>query len=133
MTNAAVLNKTSNLVMPMHYVELDKEEMSYVEGGLYIGQEVVDSIVFAISATTLQYGIPVVAAAIKGVGSLLFSTLHAIPVIGSFLAFLGKVWLLAQAWDIAEALCVAFVYRKGMDVSFGWHWFIPIINFEARR
>lgn len=133
MTNVVVMNKTSNLVMPVHYVELDRNEMSYVEGGLYIGQEVVDTIVFAISATTLQYGIPAVAAAIKGVGSLLFSTLHAIPVIGSFLAFLGKAWLLAQALEIAEALCVAFIYRKGIDVSFGWHWFLPIIDFEARR
>lgn len=33
MTNATVLNKTSNLVMPSYYVELDREEMSYVEGG----------------------------------------------------------------------------------------------------
>lgn len=40
MTNAAVLNKTSNLVMPMHYVELDNEEMSYVEGGGIIAYNV---------------------------------------------------------------------------------------------
>lgn len=37
MTNAAVLNKTSNLVMPSHYVELDMDEMSYVEGGVFLG------------------------------------------------------------------------------------------------
>ena len=35
MTNAIVLNKTSKLVMPSHYVELDWDEMSYVEGGDY--------------------------------------------------------------------------------------------------
>lgn len=34
MTNEMVLERTSNLVMPSHYVELDKEEMSYVNGGL---------------------------------------------------------------------------------------------------
>ena len=28
-----VLERKSNLVMPSHYVELDREEMSYVEGG----------------------------------------------------------------------------------------------------
>lgn len=33
MTNEMVLQRTSNLVMPTHYMELDKEEMSYVEGG----------------------------------------------------------------------------------------------------
>ncbi len=33
MTNAAVLNKASNLVMPSHYVELDSDEMSYIDGG----------------------------------------------------------------------------------------------------
>lgn len=35
MTNEMVLERTSNLVMPSHYVELDSEEMSYVEGGLF--------------------------------------------------------------------------------------------------
>ncbi len=40
MTNAAVLNKTSNLVMPSHYVELDSNEMFYVEGGGIISYDV---------------------------------------------------------------------------------------------
>ncbi len=40
MTNALVLNKTSNLVMPSHYVELDSDEMSYVEGGGIISYNV---------------------------------------------------------------------------------------------
>lgn len=33
MTKEMVLERKSNLVMPSHYVELDSEEMSYVEGG----------------------------------------------------------------------------------------------------
>ena len=33
MTNEMVLQRTSNLVMPTHYIELDCEEMSYVYGG----------------------------------------------------------------------------------------------------
>lgn len=33
MTNEMVLDRTSNLVMPVHYVELDRDEMSYVDGG----------------------------------------------------------------------------------------------------
>ncbi len=33
MTNEMVLERTSNLVMPSHYVELDSDEMSYVDGG----------------------------------------------------------------------------------------------------
>lgn len=33
MTNVLSLNKTSNWVMPSHYVELDKEEMTYITGG----------------------------------------------------------------------------------------------------
>ena len=33
MTNEMVLERTSNLVMPSYYVELDSEEMSYVTGG----------------------------------------------------------------------------------------------------
>ena len=34
MTNELVLERTSNLVMPTHYVELDMDEMSYVIGGI---------------------------------------------------------------------------------------------------
>ena len=37
MRNTAVLNRTSNLVMPSHYVELDRDEMSYINGGFFIG------------------------------------------------------------------------------------------------
>ena len=37
MTSEMVLERKSNLVMPKHYVELDQEEMSYVDGGLFIG------------------------------------------------------------------------------------------------
>ncbi len=33
MTNEMVLERKSNLVMPSHYVELDREEMAYVDGG----------------------------------------------------------------------------------------------------
>lgn len=33
MTNEMVLERTSCLVMPSHYVELDEKEMSYVDGG----------------------------------------------------------------------------------------------------
>ena len=33
MTNEMVLERKSNLVMPSHYVELDRDEMTYVEGG----------------------------------------------------------------------------------------------------
>lgn len=33
MMSEMVLDRTSNLVMPVHYVELDREEVSYVDGG----------------------------------------------------------------------------------------------------
>ena len=31
--NELILNKTSNLVMPANYIELDNEEMLYIDGG----------------------------------------------------------------------------------------------------
>lgn len=34
MTNTLALERRSNLVMPTHYVELDDEEMAYVDGGI---------------------------------------------------------------------------------------------------
>lgn len=38
MMSEMVLERTSNLVMPSHYVELDNDEMSYVDGGGLFGK-----------------------------------------------------------------------------------------------
>lgn len=59
MTNEIVLERASNLVLPSHYVELDKEEMSYVDGGLF-GK------IFA----TICLGIVAVASLVGAVASL---------------------------------------------------------------
>ena len=37
MTNEMVLERTSSLVMPSNYVELYMDEMSYVDGGAWLG------------------------------------------------------------------------------------------------
>lgn len=52
---------------------------------------------------------------------------------GVFIAVVGKIWLIAQAANIAQALVVSTVCRQGIDVDFGWYWFLPVIDFTARR
>lgn len=55
--NELILNKTSNLVMPTNYIELDNEEISYVDGGgsysfkIRISAETVGSLIGAGIAT----------------------------------------------------------------------------------
>lgn len=46
-----VFEKRSNLVMPTHYVELDSEEMSYVEAGWGIFGTIVGGVTSAVKST----------------------------------------------------------------------------------
>lgn len=66
MTNEMVLERTSNLVMPSHYVEIDREEMSYVDGGWALWKT------WAVigGAFTILGGILGAAAAIVGTGAV---------------------------------------------------------------
>ncbi len=57
MTNEMVLDRKSNLVMPTHYVELDREEMSYVDGGILETIAAVIALLGAYGAGMYQVGV----------------------------------------------------------------------------
>ena len=130
MTNVAVLNKTSNLVMPSHYVELDREEMSYVEGGLSLSSEGLylsydDIMVFSVVAGTNMYALATIMSAATawicstGIGAVLWG-----------------LFSVSSCYIAIQALS-AFSQGKGLMISveFAKIWFLSIpcgLNFQVK-
>lgn len=60
MMSEMVLERTSNLVMPSHYVELDRDEMSYVDGGglsVTVASLIIDGLILAIGIGFAAFGL----------------------------------------------------------------------------
>ena len=110
-----VFQKRSNLVMPKHYVELDSEEMSYIEGGdYYINNNTCNAIMgtaFAgiyIGGVTLATAIAcgvVTKATISGMIYGIMASVSAVNLaLGGLLATIGK-FALEVIFSIALASC----------------------------
>ena len=69
MTNEMVLNRTSSLVMPSYYVELDRDEMAYVEGG--------------VNCYTVTSNFTSEALAIMALGASIVGTAHLVKCLGT--------------------------------------------------
>lgn len=92
MTNVNVLERTSNLVLPTHYVELDRDEMSYVDGGGLFGK-----IFGTIGAIFAGVG-----TIVGGVCMLLVpepTTLTKVGGIAAIVAGVGTLMGIAAIWD----------------------------------
>lgn len=137
MTNAMVLERTSNLVMPSHYVELDDEEMSYVDGGIYVSYNTLQAAVWAsgknganiggaISAYSAAFG--GIAAMFSTYASSLFSWVNALPIVGQIIF----AYVLANAITVGIAMATAYVQKKGVDIGVGWWWFIPHVKINIK-
>ena len=133
----AILEKRSNLVMPTHYVELDSEEMSYIEGGLYLSYGLMNSFVLACGKAganvwgSIGSMLAPTIAALGGIKSALFTALssiaawfNGIPVIGQIIC----LWALANATYLVGAMTTAYIQKKGVDISIKWKWFIPYVD-----
>lgn len=113
MTNVLSLNKASNLVMPKHYIELDREEMIYIDGGdYYISNNACSTIVGIVCgglyfggvglATAIMCGF-VTKAAISGLFASIVSTVTAVNVVlGGLLAVIGEFVL-----EVFVNMCIA--------------------------
>lgn len=123
MTNAAVLNKTSNLVMPMHYVELDMDEMSYVEGGAFIGLALSaeQCRAFAELGGTASRGLYNSLTAQAVVGSAItafFSWVLSLPIVGIIaFAAIGAVALTIAGLALTAAIKGTGVYA-GVNINY---------------
>lgn len=125
------------LVMPLSYKELDQDEMSYVDGGLYISYSTMQSALFAfgknganVPGTISQY-----AAAFGGVAavfsahiSALFSWVNSLPIIGQIIF----LYVVANAVAVGSYMASAYFQKKGVDIGIGWWWFIPHVKLSIR-
>lgn len=137
MTNEMVLDRTSNLVMPSHYVELDSDEMSYVEGGIYISYSTMQSAVLAFgkNGADVPGTITAYSAAFGGVAAMfstyvsaIFSWVNSLPIIGQIIF----AYVLANAITVGIGMATAYIQKKGIDIGVGWWWFIPHVELSIR-
>ena len=130
MTKEMVLERKSNLVMPSHYVELDREEMSYVEGGFYLDNTTVNQIMYyscivaGIATTVLKMGWsvvkPYIASALAGITSAIFAG-SASTIIGVVLG--AAVALVVAIYGISFYEGIYVAQQKGTGVSMSISWF----------
>ena len=137
MTNAIVLNETSNLVMPSHYMELDMEEMSYVDGGdFFIGISLSASFCIALTQYvplsvktggidlgtlgSIAMSNPIISSIVTPILTGVKAALAAIPIIG--LIAIGV--LVAATLTILGTALYAGSHGKGFKFGFeittGW-------------
>ena len=140
MTNAIAINKTTNLIMPSHYLEPDKEEMSYVEGGAYLSNSFCCAIATFCGAVALTATGVVCAGSIAG-ANLLTAGIFQLKIIGAKLASSIGAFCAANPWAIpiiafvaAWAICnkdnflelgynIICAAVSGKGVQFGISWF----------
>lgn len=128
MTN--VIERKSNLVMPVHYAELDSEEMSYVEGGISLssnGLYFSNTDIVAITQV-VGYNVYAVAAGLSALSSWICST-----GIGTIL---WGLFSLSSVYVAIKAIS-AVLQGKGLMLSIEWAkiWFIKVpcgLNLDVR-
>ena len=128
MTN--VRERKSNLVMPVHYAELDSEEMSYVEGGISLssnGLYFSNTDIVAITQV-VGYNVYAVAAGLSALSSWICST-----GIGTIL---WGLFSLSSVYVAIKAIS-AVSQGKGLMLSIEWAkiWFIKVpcgLNLDVR-
>ncbi|MDR3264256.1 MAG: hypothetical protein LBT30_08115 [Clostridiales bacterium] len=112
--------KKSNLVLPKHFVELDREEMCYVEGGAYISNGDLWKIVFAISivpipAVLIAMGVYKVVSFLMALGAKLGAMLGSWG--GPIGTVIGGIIGLGGISIVALPFAEALIFGKGMDFS----------------
>ena len=120
------------LVMPANYAVVSEDEMTYVDGGFYMTHEDCQIFVMALGLT-VSSNAPAIATAISAMGGTGLATLAGSgPGLGLIVGIVGVGYLTIQAKDFAESLCGALSSGKGVDVSVGWYWFVPKLEFTVQ-
>ena len=118
--------KRSSLVLPNNFVKLDREEMTYIEGGaeIYFSYANITSVIKAFSMATFSLGGAM--AALKIGWSAILLAYNALPIAGQAICLLAASWsiaiisLMACAWTVGQGFYI------GIDVK--WNWFVPIFS-----
>lgn len=120
------------LRLPMNYVEVDRDEMEYVDGGYYLSHNTCLAIDFAIGASASE-GIGAVASLVGAAAAYVGTVIAAsIPAIGWIIGIGITALVLNQAWSIASALVTDLVHGNGIDIGLGWYFATPYLSFSPR-
>ncbi|ARV91330.1 hypothetical protein BK727_07435 [Bacillus thuringiensis serovar roskildiensis] len=103
----------SNLVLPSNYVEIENEEMEYVDGGYYINNSTLKGIVFSGVGASAGVSVVAIEAGIYGIAAAMAS---AVPALG----WVTGAVLAANATNFALAATQAISRGKGIDVGVGF-------------
>jgi hypothetical protein len=118
--SAFVLNRNYELQLPSSFVDVDCEEMEYVDGGGFISyNQLVDKLLQfgAVSAMVIyRYGFNAIVTAVQAGIAIAKRALLALGVAGAIIgAYVG--WKAASfVTEVAQALD----QRKGLEYGFGW-------------
>lgn len=118
------------MVLPRNYVEIEQEEMMYLDGGLYVSHSTVQSIASVVGMTAHQ-SIPAATIALKLGATFIAAKLAAIPG-GNIIALVGAAYIVSTAGSIAPAFVSALMRRRGLDITVGWWYGLPQLSFSAR-
>jgi hypothetical protein len=129
---SAIEMKRSNLVLPTSGYELDREEMCYVEGGLYISNSQIGDI-FGV------FKIPGVIGLLGGSISKFLASVA--PVFGGKMAAIAGITAVVPVWGwivagvilsatvaMAALFATAFYKKQGVEITCAFKWFVPYPN-----
>jgi len=103
----------SNLVLPANCVEIENEEMEYVDGGVYISNSTLKQIVFAGVGASAGVSVAAIQGSIYAIAAAMAS---AVPALG----WVTGAALAAVAGSFAVAAAQAISRGKGIQVGVGW-------------
>ncbi len=123
---------TMALQLPSSFVDVEREEMEYVDGGYYLSHsqcQYIDGMI----GTAATMGIAGIAACVDASSAAVAGAIAAaIPGVGTVVAVLGAVYIANQAWNIASALFTDMVHQRGIDIGVGWYFAVPYLSFSPR-
>jgi hypothetical protein len=105
----------STLALPKNYVEIEQEEMMYLDGGIYLSY----SKLVGMTGAVATMGVGEVYAICAGATTVIRTLLCTIPIVGWAVAAAG-VWLLR---GVPEAIADAILQHKGIDFGIKKTWF----------
>ncbi len=114
--SAFVLKREYALQLPTSYVDVDRDEMEYVDGGAHITY---------ISNSKISFAVAAIGFAGKNIGwgkllpyiPVLFSWVNALPLAGQ-VAF---AYIVANAANVAVKTATALATGKGINVDLKWY------------
>jgi hypothetical protein len=109
----------NGMVMPSNYVEIDREEMTYIEGGVYISNSILKGVICAIAVNPLPavlIGLGVskfISMMAAGIASIAARFAAINTILGVAIGITGIGAVLGMGYKVFDAL----VQRKGIDIG----------------